>query len=88
MYSLSNFVFGGHRNPSDKDSFIYQQTFTFTDNELTNNEVNIVPVRISGKENLNNYQPVIAEDKEKENIINKINEYSVNFRWQNESIND
>ena len=88
VYSLSNFVFGGHRNPSDKDSFIYQQTFTFTDNLLTNNSVNIVPVRISGENNLNNYQPVIADGEEKDNIINKINKNSVNFRWDYEGINN
>lgn len=88
VYSLSNFVFGGHRNPSDKDSFIYQQTFTFTDNSLTDNKVNIIPVRISGKNNLNNYQPIIAEGEEKTNIIDKINQYSVNFRWEDESINN
>lgn len=29
VYSLGNFCFGGNKNPSDKDSMIYQQTFTF-----------------------------------------------------------
>ena len=88
VYSLSNFVFGGHRNPSDKDSFIYQQTFTFKNKELTNNNVNIVPVRISGEDNLNNYQPVIATGEEKNKIIDKINQYSINFRWQDEGNNN
>ena len=87
VYSLSNFVFGGHRNPSDKDSFIYQQTFTFTDKKLTNTEVNLVPVRISGEESYNNYQPVIATGEQKTNIINKINANSINFRWTDESHN-
>lgn len=81
VYSLSNFVFGGHRNPKDKDSFIYQETFTFTDNKLTDTKVNLVPVSISGEKNLNNYQPVILEGAEKQRVIEKINKYSVNFSW-------
>ena len=27
-YSLGNFCFGGNKNPSDKDTMIFQQTFT------------------------------------------------------------
>lgn len=27
VYSLGNFMFGGNRNPSDKDTFVFQQTF-------------------------------------------------------------
>ena len=88
VYSLSNFVFGGHRNPSDKDSFIYQQTFTFSDSTLTDTKINIVPVRISGEDNLNNYQPIIAEGETKNKIIEKLNQNSVNFRWENESNNN
>lgn len=30
-YSLGNFCFGGNRNPKDKDTAIYEQTFTFCD---------------------------------------------------------
>ncbi len=81
VYSLSNFVFGGHRNPKDKDSFIYQETFTFTDKELTDRKVNIVPVSISGETNLNNYQPIVLEGSEKTRVVKKLNKYSVNFEW-------
>lgn len=81
VYSLSNFVFGGHRNPDDKDSFIYQQTFTFTNNELSDNNINIIPVSISGKDNLNNYQPVILSGSDKVRVFDKINKYSINFKW-------
>ena len=30
VYSLGNFCFGGNSNPSDKDTMIFQQTFTMT----------------------------------------------------------
>jgi len=83
VYSLSNFVFGGHRNPKDKDSFIYQETFTFEDKQLIKTDVNIVPVSISGESNLNNYQPVVLEGSEKERVIEKLNQNSVNFKWEN-----
>ena len=33
-YSLGNFCFGGNRNPKDKDTAIYEQTFTFVDGVL------------------------------------------------------
>ena len=81
VYSLSNFVFGGHRNPDDKDSFIYQQTFTFTNGELSDNNINIIPVSISGKDNLNNYQPIVLNGSDKARVFDKINKYSVNFKW-------
>lgn len=29
IYSLANFCFGANRNPADKDTMIFQQTFTF-----------------------------------------------------------
>lgn len=34
VYSLGNFCFGGNKNPSDKDTMIFQQTFTVENGEL------------------------------------------------------
>lgn len=34
VYSLGNFCFGANRNPSDKDTMIFQQTFTFRQAEM------------------------------------------------------
>lgn len=33
-YSLGNFCFGGNKNPTDKNTAIYQQTFNFLDGQL------------------------------------------------------
>ena len=33
VYSLGNFCFGGNKNPSDKDTMIFQQTFTVENGE-------------------------------------------------------
>ncbi len=58
LYSLGNFCFGGNRVPSDMDSAIYQQTFTFENGELTPDlDYRIVPCSISSASGYNNYQP-------------------------------
>ena len=60
FYSLANCCFGGHPNPSDMDSVIMQQTFTFVDGVLQpkkDEDVRIIPYRISSTSEYNNYQP-------------------------------
>ena len=47
-YSLGNFCFGGNRNPKDKDTAIYEQTFTFVDGVLqTDISADMIPCSIS-----------------------------------------
>lgn len=76
-YSLGNFCFGGNNNPSDKDTAIYRQVFTFVDGvlQLDDNMV-IIPATISGHDSYNDYQPAIAEGDRKEEIQNKLLGYS------------
>lgn len=81
VYSLGNFVFGGNNNPEDKDSMIFSQSFTFVNNELKEDQIKIIPVSISSKTSINNYQPTILQDSEKQRVIDKINKYSVNFSY-------
>jgi len=77
VYSLGNFAYGGHANPEDKDTFIFQQTFTFDDGVLqNNNETNIIPAYVSSLRNINNYQPMLAEGDEAERILARIENYS------------
>lgn len=78
-YSLGNFVFGGNQNPKDKDTMIFQQTFTITDNTVTDNSVKIIPASLSSKTNINDYQPHPLEGDNAERVIDKINDYSENF---------
>lgn len=80
IYSLGNFVFGGNQNPKDKDTFIFQQTFTFVNDELLlDDNIKVIPTSVSSIKNRNNYQPTIASGSSKEKIINKINKYSKNY---------
>jgi poly-gamma-glutamate capsule biosynthesis protein CapA/YwtB (metallophosphatase superfamily) len=73
VYSLGNFMFGGNKNPSDKDTFVFQQKFYLRDGELTDQkEVQIIPFRISSVTSRNNYQPTPLEGTEAERVKNKI----------------
>ena len=82
VYSLANFVFGGNSNPSDKDTFIFQQTFTFKDNNLVlDDNIKVIPASISSTNKFNNYQPTPATGERYEKIKNKILSKSVNFSF-------
>ena len=82
IYSLANFVFGGNQNPPDKDTFMFRQTFNFYKGELKlDDNIEIVPTSVSGKKNVNNYQPVILDGEEKVRVFNKIMKYSSGFNY-------
>lgn len=79
VYSLGNFVFGGHRSPEDKDSFIYKQVFNFEDNNYIDTEMEIIPVRYSGPDKWNLFSPIILDGEEKNRVYNKILKLSKNI---------
>lgn len=77
VYSLGNLCFGGNKNPSDKDTMIFQQTFTILDGEIQSyDDFDIIPCSLSSVSNVNNYQPTVLEGSEAERVLNKINEIS------------
>ena len=76
VYSLGNFCFGGNRNPSDKDSMIFQQTFEFTSKVLTKTVKNIIPCSVSSVKTRNNFQPTVLTGDEAERVLAKIAKYS------------
>jgi poly-gamma-glutamate synthesis protein (capsule biosynthesis protein) len=83
VYSLGNFCFGGNTNPPDKDTMIYQQTFTFHNDELVpSDEVSIIPCSVSSITARNNYQPTPSTGSEKKRILKKINGYCKQFEIQ------
>ena len=94
VYSLGNFCFGANRNPSDKDTMIFQQTFTFraepvdavgADAEAVSyrlvqtNDARIIPCSVSSVTSRNNYQPTPLEGENWQRVIGRINEYSLEF---------
>ena len=77
VYGLANFSFGGNSNPTDQDTMIFQQTFTFVEGELVaDNETNIIPARISSVRGRNNFQPTPAAGDDAERILQRIRTYS------------
>lgn len=77
LYSLGNFCFGGNRNPPDKDTMIFQQTFTFVNGEKQlDSNIKVTPCSLSSVSNRNNFQPTPAEGEEAKRIIDRINEFS------------
>lgn len=83
-YSLGNFCYGGNKNPEDKDSGIFRQTFTFLDGVLQPQiKAQFIPCSLSGKADKNDYRPTPATGEEFDRIIQKLNDYSapLKFAW-------
>ena len=80
-YSLSNFSFGGNRNPSDMDTFIFRQTITVKDGEvLPNDEYETIPCSISSHSDYNDYRPRVLEGESAQRVLDKIAERSEPFK--------
>lgn len=89
LYSLGNFSFGANKNPSDKDTMIYQQTFKFAKTTAGNGEVtislldeteaNMIPCSISSVSSRNDYCPTPLTGSEGQRVINRMNTFSKDF---------
>lgn len=80
VHSLGNFCFGANRNPADKDTMIFQQTFTFIDGEKQEDqEIRVIPCSVSSVTTRNDFCPTPAEGEDAKRIIGRINEYSKDF---------
>ncbi len=78
VYSLGNFCFGGNRNPADKDTIIYQQTFTVDGDGLkADADINIIPCSVSSVQSSNNFQPTPLTGEEKDRVAQKLNDVSM-----------
>ena len=77
VHSLGNFCFGGNTNPADKDTMIFQQTFTVKGGKLTKKDnARIIPCSLSGSKSTNTFQPRILKGSEKKALIKKMNRLS------------
>lgn len=80
VYSLGNFCFGANRNPSDKDTMIFRQTFTFVDGvKQEDREVRVIPCSVSSVPERNDFCPTPAQDEEYTRILGRINQFSEPF---------
>lgn len=83
IYSLGNFCFGANRNPSDKDTMIFQQTFTFVNGQKREDaDIRVIPCSISSVTERNDFRPTPAQGSEALRIIERINEFSREFGVQ------
>lgn len=80
IYSLANFCFGANRNPVDKDTMIFQQTFTFVDGvKQQDQQIQIIPCSVSSVRDRNNFQPTPVQGDDAARIIGRINTYSADY---------
>lgn len=83
IYSLANFCFGANRNPTDKDTMIAQQTFTFIDGvKQEETEFHIIPCYVTSDLSRNDYRPTPAQGEDALRIIDRVNQYSEGFGLQ------
>jgi len=75
-YSLGNFCFGGNSNPKDKETFIFQSNFKFTNNNLKAIGVRVIPCSISTVNYKNDYCPTPLEGDTKLDALSKLNTLS------------
>lgn len=77
VYSMGNFCFGGNRNPKQKETMIFQQTFTFIDGvKQESRQAKVIPCYISSVMSRNDYCPTPAEGDDYTSILEKINALS------------
>jgi poly-gamma-glutamate synthesis protein (capsule biosynthesis protein) len=76
IYSLGNFSFGGNKNPTDKDSFIFQNKFYVKGQRVVKKEGVVIPCKISSRTDMNDYQPTVALGEEGEKIMERLLLYS------------
>lgn len=80
LYSLGNFCFGGNKNPSDKDTAIFRQSFTFVGNDLVDSgSPELIPCSVSSEKKRNTYQPTPLYGEDFEKVKEKIKKRSKKF---------
>ncbi|MHC1748356.1 MAG: CapA family protein [Cellulosilyticaceae bacterium] len=79
VYSLGNFCFGANRNPKDKDTFIFQQTFELTDKGIVTKDSKVIPCSISSVKDRNDYRPTPTIGKETQRILGRLTTFSKGF---------
>ncbi|MDR0992698.1 MAG: CapA family protein [Ruminococcus sp.] len=62
VYSLGNFCYGGHSNPSDKDTAIFQQEFINDNGRVTLGDSRMIPCTLSSVSFTNDFCPTPKEE--------------------------
>jgi poly-gamma-glutamate synthesis protein (capsule biosynthesis protein) len=80
IYSLGNLVFGGNRDPDDRDSFLARVTFTMdsVSGAVQSTAFQIIPLRVTALTAGTDYHPIIAEGTVAERIRDRVLNLSYN----------
>lgn len=77
LYSIGNFCFGGHTNPSDPDTAIVQCTFVLDDERknVTDYRLNVIPFSLRSTKKGNDYcpKPYTFESKDYDRVMSRLN---------------
>lgn len=76
VYSMGNFTYGGHKNPADKDTFIFREKLRISGKDVYAVETQVIPCSISSTKNYNNYQPTPLTGDEGKRVIDRLKKYS------------
>lgn len=77
VYGLGNFCYGGHSNPADKDTMVFQQTFTFVNGVKQDViDAKVIPCSISSDNSTNNFQPTPLTGDNFTKVIGRLRKYS------------
>ena len=71
-YSLGNCVFGGNTDPRDYDAYVLRAVIRFADSLPTASQVTVWPVRVSGAQNNNDYQPQLLAGDNAKRVMDKL----------------
>ena len=76
VYSMGNFAYGGHRNPTDKDTMIFHIDYTFVNKQIQKSQIKVYPASVSSVTSRNDFQPTILTGTEGQRVLQKIARYS------------
>ncbi|MDR3051460.1 MAG: CapA family protein [Oscillospiraceae bacterium] len=71
-YSLANFSFAGNTNPSDKDTFLFQQRFYVQGNAARDAGMRVIPCRISSTPDYNDFIPTPYEEPDAARVLERL----------------
>ncbi len=72
-YSLGNFVFGGNRDPKERETAIFQQRFIAQDGKLVPAGFRVLPFTVSATAPGNDYQPKELQGDAAKRVFDRIN---------------
>ncbi|MEG2253458.1 MAG: CapA family protein, partial [Clostridia bacterium] len=81
-YSLGNFSFAGNNKPKDMSTFIFQIKMRVKDGVVSNDQIKIIPCRISSRKDYNDFAPTPYDKGENiEAVIRTLRDNGKNLEY-------